>query len=210
MKDYRITVKVRNNRILKAIEEVGSKLGVKWCDDNGLCYASVNKLINMTAGPISSCGKVSLTAKKLCDVLNKIPEDLWSHDQLYPLEKNFSTLEMSHEEVMAFLPNEGQSCLPDYSDFENEQRRKIIDKALEKLTPRERQVIHMFYDEYTLEQSGKVLGVSQARVKQIFLCALKKLKDPKIARIYVDCIDDGLISDEYRAELKSFSVLDCS
>ena len=30
MKDYRITVKVRNNRILKAVEETGSTFGGKW------------------------------------------------------------------------------------------------------------------------------------------------------------------------------------
>lgn len=38
MKDYRVTVKVRNNRILRAIEAAGGTLVGKWCEEHGLAY----------------------------------------------------------------------------------------------------------------------------------------------------------------------------
>ena len=90
-KDYRLTVKVRNNRILKAIEAVGGTPGGKWCAANGLNYVSVNELINLTSSPLNKVdGTLTLNASLLCDVLGKLPEDLWSNEQLYPLVKNFS------------------------------------------------------------------------------------------------------------------------
>lgn len=42
MRDYRVTVKVRNNRILTAIEAAGGSPGQKWCVANGLPYLQVN------------------------------------------------------------------------------------------------------------------------------------------------------------------------
>ena len=51
MKDYRITVKVRNNRMLNAIADAGGTPGQKWCAGKGLSYARWNSLINMTSSP---------------------------------------------------------------------------------------------------------------------------------------------------------------
>ncbi len=96
MKDYRITVKVRNNRILKAIEECGGTPGQKWCEANGLSYSSLNYFINMAKSPLRDDGTIRSSASQLCDVVGKLPEELWSNEQLYPLEKNFSEMEMDY------------------------------------------------------------------------------------------------------------------
>ena len=150
MKDYRITVKVRNNRLLKAIEDAGGTPGQKWCDANGLGYARVNSLINMTSSPLTAEGDLFPDASRLCEVLDKIPDDLWSSEQLYPLEKNFSELEMDYSQVVALLPSEQQSYLPDFSELEQEQTKGLVSAALSTLTDREREVIRMrFEDELT-------------------------------------------------------------
>lgn len=191
MKDYRVTVKVRNNRILNAIEEAGGVTGNKWCADNGLSYPMVNGFINMTIGPRDDkTGNFRESALLLCDVLNKLPDELWSNEQLYPLEKNFSEMEMDHSQVMAMLPSSEQSYLPDFSDFENKQKKVLIEKALATLTTRERAVIRMrFEDDLTLEDIGERLDVTQSRVMQIEQKAMRKLRHPNNSSILRDCIE---------------------
>ena len=201
MKDYRVTVKVRNNRILKAIEDSGGMPGAKWCHENGLGYARVNNLINMTTSPISPEGTLYPDAAKLCEVLNKLPEDLWSNEQLYPLEKNFSEMEMSHEQVVALLPSDQQSYLPDFSELEQSQTKALIGKALATLNGQERAVIRMRYeDDRSLGECAESLNVSTERIRQIESKALRKLRHPALVGLYVDTVDG--VSDKYRAEVK--------
>lgn len=202
MKDYRLTIKVRNNRILRAIEAVGGIPGGKWCEANGLTYTVINQFINMTLSPLAKNGAMYPDAARLCDVLGKLPEELWSNEQLYPLERNFSEMEMDHAEVIALLPPEHQSYLPDFSNLEQEQTRKLIADALSKLPKRQRQIIQLRYtEELTFEECGNRLGISKERVRQLEAIALRKLRRPAMVGIFVDALDG--VSDEERAEQKA-------
>jgi len=184
MKDYKLTVKVRNNRILKAIEEVGGTQGGKWCQENGLEYVSVNNLINMTCSPLSASGALSKTAARLCEVLIKSPDDLWSNEQIYPLEKNFSEMEMDYHQIMALMPPDQQCYLSDFSGIEQEQTTKLVASVVSKLTKREQQVVRMrYYENKTLEECAKELDISSARVMQIESRALKKMRHPSLGDI---------------------------
>jgi RNA polymerase sigma factor (sigma-70 family) len=202
MKDYRLTIKVRNNRLLKAIEAVGGTPGGKWCAANGLGYVRVNDLVNMTSSPLTAEGELYRDAARLCEVLGKLPEDLWSNEQLYPLERNFSEMEMDHAQVVALLPQEQQSYLPDFSEFEQAQTKALVSEAVSTLTPREQEVIHMrFTDELTYDECGKRIGVTRERVRQIEATALRKMRHPKWAGMFIDAVDWA--SKEDRAKAKA-------
>jgi len=181
MKDYRVTVKVRNNRILSAIEESGGKPGAKWSEANGLCYSTVNDLVNMTRSPLLENGELTATALRLCDVVNKLPEELWSNEQLYPLEKNFSEMEMDYAQVVATLPAGDQSYLPDFSAIEEAETISILDDALSKLTQKEEDVLRKRYmDGMTLAQIASIYEVGSERIRQIEAKALRKLRNPRV------------------------------
>ncbi len=108
-----------------------------------------------------------------------------------PLERNFSEMEMSHEQVMAMLPHEQQSYELDSSDLENRQAQALIGRALESLTPQEQKVIDLrFYSGLTLSEAGKVLDVTSERVRQLEMKALRKMRQPKRAEGLIDCLDD--------------------
>lgn len=189
-KDYRITVKVRNNRILKAIEDVGGNIGAKWCEANGLGYMRVNAFIQLKSGPLNANGDLFPDALRLCEVLGKLPEELWSNEQLYPLERNFSEMEMDYSQVVAMLPAEQQSYLPDYSHLEQEQAKKLIGRALSTLTDRERKLIQMrFEDDLHLENCAKYFDVTRERVRQIEAKALRKLRRAPCVGMLVDLMD---------------------
>ena len=189
-KDYRLTVKVRNNRILKAIEAVGGTPGGKWCAANGLGYISVNDLINMTSSPPKGDGTLTLNASLLCDVLGKLPEDLWSNEQLYPLVKNFSEMEMDYGQVCALLPSSEQSYLPDFSEMEEAETTKLVDEAVGCQTSREAKVLRLrFYEDMTLAAIGEQFGVQKERVRQIEAKALRKLRHPRLAEKLSELVD---------------------
>ena len=201
MKDYRLTIKVRNNRLLKAIEAVGGTPGGKWCAANGLGYSRVNDLVNMTSSPLTAEGELHRDAAKLCEVLGKLPEDLWSNEQLYPLEKNFSEMEMDHAQVVALLPQEQQSYLPDFSEFEQAQTKALVSKAVSTLTQREQEVIQMrFTDELTYEECGKRFGVTPGRARQIEAKALRKMRHPTRVGMFADAVD--CVSEKTRSDAK--------
>jgi RNA polymerase sigma factor (sigma-70 family) len=188
IKDYRITIKARNNRLLKAIENCGGTPGQKWCDANGLGYAKVNDLINMKSGPLKLDGSLFDDAAKLCDILDKLPEDLWSNEQLYPLERNFSDMEMDYAQVVSLLQE--PYYLQDFSEIEEEQTKTLVDGVLETLTCKEQKVINLrFYQNLTYEESGHQLGVSGHRIRQIEARALRRLRHPSRCAVLTDCID---------------------
>lgn len=137
MKDYRITVKVRNNRILKAIEAVGGTPGNKWCEANGLGYGLVNDLINLTASPIGEYGDLRPTAARLCEVLGVLP-DFSAIDQRETralLDKAKARLTEREREVIALRYEKDlslQECAK-ILKYTVERIRQIESKALRKL-----------------------------------------------------------------------------
>ena len=190
MKDYRVTVKVRNNRLINAIAEAGGEPGGKWCSRNGLNYISVNDLINMTASPIRSDGSLRDVAAHLCDVLGKTPDDLWSAEQIYPLEKNFSDMEMDFEQIQSLTVGGETTLLLDVTDIEAQERKTLLSSVLERLSPRRRDVLRMrFEDGLTLDEAGKVLGITGFRVRQIEEDALRRLRHPDCKAILADLIE---------------------
>ena len=190
MKDYRVTVKVRNNRLLKAIEESGGVTGQKWCDENGLRYGIVNNLINMTASPLSAKGTLSPEANRLCEVLNKLPEDLWSSEQLYPLEKNFSEMEMDYSQISDLMIGGQPAYIEDFTELQQEQTKKLLSDVLSTLTQREREIIRMRYeDEISYSDIAKHFEVTVPRIRQIEDKAMRKLRSPARAGILIDAMD---------------------
>jgi len=190
MKDYRVTVKVRNNRILKAIELAGGTPGGKWCEAQGISYPTLNNLINMTESPANAAGELRPIAIKLCDILNATPDDLWSSEQLYPLEKNFSEMEMDYAQVMAMLPSAEQTYLLDESGVEQRQARTALDKAVSTLTQREQEVLrYRFDDDMSLCEVAKRMGLSRERVRQHEAKALRTLRHPSRAAGIIEFAD---------------------
>lgn len=74
-----------------------------------------------------------------------------------------------------------KAARPD-ADADREYLRRLIKQALKKLPPREREVISLRYGlhngyDYTLEEIGRLLGVTRERVRQIEAKAIEKLRN---------------------------------
>jgi RNA polymerase sigma factor for flagellar operon FliA len=74
-------------------------------------------------------------------------------------------------EVLPDLPH----CRP-YSIFKKNETRDFIARAIQKLPKRERIIISLYYyEELTMHEIGKVLGVNESRVSQMHGNALRRL-----------------------------------
>ena len=176
-KDYRVTVRVRNNNILKMIEGKGIS-GTKVAKDIGMSYATLSRYIQLRDSPIDAKGAVKPTAQRLCDYFGMLVEEVWSLEQLTPIECNSREVEFSYQELTR-LENISDPVL----SLENDQLKEVIDFTLDtKLTPRESKILKLRYgfegDPLSLEQIGAMFDVGRERVRQIEAKALRKLRYP--------------------------------
>ena len=183
--EYRIKVSVRNNLILKAIEDFGYTTISNFCKEHGLNAVSVRLLVQFRKKPIEPDGEFCKVAKDLMEVLGAAPTDLWTAEQLeLCLPKNTvekaigqraldKLLGMDNGELIAIAPDEKLST---------RERKLILIGVLESLTDREQYVIANRFglgcEEKTLEEIGEDLSVNRVRVRQIEAKALRKLRHP--------------------------------
>ncbi|WP_295679571.1 sigma factor-like helix-turn-helix DNA-binding protein [uncultured Nevskia sp.] len=193
-KDYRVTVKVRNNRLLKAIELSGHKSGQAFASLIDAPYTALNDLINMTIGPLTQQGEEAGQYRgwviRLCEFLNKSPADLFSEEQLEPLGKNTSEFYLDHTEMMSLRLIDSSDAAAVTS--ESYMRDRVIE-IVETLSPLEQSILTLRFGldghEHSQEEVGHLLNTAQDRIRQIEGKALRKLRHPKRAnwlRSYLD------------------------
>jgi RNA polymerase sigma factor (sigma-70 family) len=187
-KDYNVTVKVRNARILNALAKVDERAGGKLAKKLGVPYAQMLDLINLKIEPVDKHGDWLPSVIKLAELTNTMPVELFSDAQYYPLDVNVAQFEMGQEEVMQLLNN---THAPDPSEaIEYREMQQGIDDVLDSLTPREAEVLRLRFGidgkEHTMEEVGQVYGVSRERVRQLEAKALRKLRHPARADILLE------------------------
>jgi RNA polymerase sigma factor for flagellar operon FliA len=61
--------------------------------------------------------------------------------------------------------------------YERAEMRELLTNAVERLSPRERQIVALYYvEELTMKEIGAVLGVTESRVSQIHTQAVIRLR----------------------------------
>jgi RNA polymerase primary sigma factor len=90
-------------------------------------------------------------------------------------------------DVLAIEPAEDVAVVA--PSLEDESRRAALERAMDVLSPRERQVLVMYYglggdEPMTLKQIGQVFGVSRERVRQLRERALGRLRGDKARELF--------------------------
>jgi len=152
------------------------------------------RTIRLPVHVVETLYKLNKARKKLATILDReaTPEELAAETNL-PVQKVQRLLKYVSDTVSLETPvGEGESLLkeliPDPSEMTPEKTaaltnlREQLKKAIQSLNPKERQVISLRYGlengiMYTLEEIGKIFGITRERVRQIEIKALEKLKD---------------------------------
>jgi len=153
-----------------------------------------SRTIRIPVHMVDMTNKFTRTALYLNRQLNRRPtlEEI-AAEMAMPVEKAQSIVDIVKEPVSLETPiGDGEdSCLGDLVKNERSPNpeetviglnlKKEIRKILTTLTPREEKIVCMRFgigekSEYTLEETGKVFGVTRERIRQIEATALRKLR----------------------------------
>lgn len=174
-KDFRVTVKVRNNNILLAAEAAGYKSIPKLAEKIGCSYTLLNDLINMTYSPVDQQGSARPFVDALCAELGVPFDALFSCDQIEALKTNKSEAQINAEQLFA-LSNQRVGLTHDDGLCD------VVDSAMGKLSPLEERVLRMRFGfdgpDMTLGAIGEIEGLCAQRIREIEQKALRKLRKP--------------------------------
>jgi RNA polymerase sigma factor (sigma-70 family) len=185
MKDYNITVKVRNNYLLSAMRSAGLETAAALSRVSGATQSSIGEYLNLKQIPISKkTGEWRENIIKISDALSVLPEDLFPPQHIESvLQTNRGELEMSIDEIGLFI----EQRTPEEIAIENEDSRNIT-AAIDVLPFNQGEILRRRFgigcEERTLKESGMGLGrmagyinLSTERVRQIEHKAMRNLKN---------------------------------
>ena len=188
-KDYRMLVKIKNNRILELIEASGFENVSQFCQHFGFQQGIVGQYVNMKKRPTDKRnGEWLPSILAIADALRCSPDSMFTESQKENiLLKNNAevTFEEKHLAQMTnFTPE--QKLILDESrpeDLIETALMALNEDGTNVLTQSEKTVLQMRFglhdsDEYTLQATGDELGVTPERIRQIEAKAMRKLRHP--------------------------------
>ena len=197
-----------NLGLIKAAEKFDETRGFKfisyavwWIRQSILqALAEQSRIVRLPLNQVGSLNKIN----KALSVFEQKNERLPSNEELaemidVPSEKIQDTLRVSGRHVSVdapFIEGEDNSLLDILPNDDspsadkgltNESLSTEIERALQILTPREREIIKSFFgigcQEMTLEEIGERLDLTRERVRQIKEKAIRKLKKPNASKL---------------------------
>ena len=158
--------------------------------------AEQSRIVRLPLNQVGSLNKIGKALQRFEQENERRPSAAELAEQLdVPVEKITDTMKVSGRHVsvdapfvdgednslLDVLPNE-DSPMADYS-LNQESLSKEVNRALDQLNPRERDILKMFFgigcQEMTLEEIGAKFDLTRERVRQIKEKAIRRLKGQK-------------------------------
>lgn len=181
--EYRVDIKVRNNLFIEHIEKAGYKTIGEFCRVNKLAVSRISEIVSMKRSPLKSNGDFQLQVKKSAEILHCFPEDLFSESQMnMAIKNNKYCIKVNEAEVKYMLDCTKQPLLLE-EDVIEDQKNKLLKKALDTLPEREKKILTMRFGledgiEHHFDEIAKEFGCSRERVRQLEQKALRRLRNP--------------------------------
>lgn len=152
---------------------------------------SLVHLLNRTPDRYEISNLLDIPLEKVDAIEYALMLKLESIDAELELQEGFAEQE---EEALSYaeIVDDGESSLDDW--IEKVDLRLQMQAALERLSPRAQEIIAMrygLYDDqvYTLEEVGKMFGLTRERIRQIEATTIDRLRTQKGARVLKDYLN---------------------
>lgn len=187
-KDFRLIIRVKNNRILKAIEDAGYPNVCSFCKANSLSAQKVGEYVNLKRTPLTRNGAWKMVPINIADALSLDPEDLWSDiQQTSVIKKAIFSIEIEESVALGYTK---ETPTPEQLLCEREEFCNV-QAVIGHLSKNERIVINRRFGfnapdnkGETLESIAKDMGLTRERIRQIEKNALERLgKSEKLQEI---------------------------
>ena len=197
VEEYRVKITVKNNLILRAIEEMGyTNLG-QFAKCEGMSLTGLYDLINLKKAPIGVEGEFIKSAKELMEVLGACPTDLWTEEQLtLSLRKNSAERQLSKEGLRAALQATAHSLIgsPDQA-LQQKETEVIVKYVLDSIPRRRAKILALRFglgggEEHTLEETAEIFGCTRERIRQIEYRGLRNMRHPTRSDMLKSLMDD--------------------
>ena len=186
MEDFNVKITVRNNRLLQAIRkkyESVADLSRKM----GRSQGAVNALVDMKVKPINEKGWTEL-ASDVAAMVGKEPVEIWP-ENLQDIRLSTSTSEFT-------IDMDGvKQIMSDNSTEKMIAHSQVLQQLDTRLNDTQKKVIDMrFNQNMSLEETGKVLGLSRERVRQIECKSIRRMRyDAKVNGYLTSVINHGRV-----------------
>jgi len=191
-----------NNKTFKVALSVKAKNGIifQYIKENNITIKQLASFIGVSANWLSSVLCFNYVPKHKTESVNKLLEFFGcSFEEMFPTQKlkflkgdHYTYQEIPKEKLLSW-EDEQLKCLPDKKEIDLNKLDDELEKTLSTLKKREKYIIKLRYGigckNHTLEEIGKIIGVSRGRVGQIESRALRKLRHPGRSKKLIEYVD---------------------
>jgi len=180
VKDYNVTIKIRNNCLLHWMRFNGIENASQLSKLTGVQQTTIGGFLNLKISAVRpKDGRWRDPVLKISQYLKVLPEDLFPIEHIKnPLKENTKETEISKDELIQLTA--GVSYPSEEERLIGEQEKEIILKAIKTLSSREENIIIERFgfdgEPKTLCELSKKYKVSPNRIRQIEEKALHKLR----------------------------------
>ena len=103
MKDYRIKITIRNDRLLSAIEGMGHESVMSFCKKYDLPYTSTNDIISGKKPPLKDDGSLTTRCKDLLEILGVSIEEAFTERQLEGFSKTTFETKVKEKDLLQIV-----------------------------------------------------------------------------------------------------------
>jgi len=187
-KDFRVEVKVKNNKLLEQIEKAGFESLADFSRKTGISQGLIGDYVNMRESALANNGQYRSTVLKISEALKCMPEDLFPAAQMtQKLETNKQHFTANESELFDLTSSLRSAAMSPERRLIHEDANRVVKQVLLTLTPREQRILDLRFgltsgEEQTLDQVADQFGVGRERVRQMQAKAMRKMKHPKRSR----------------------------
>ena len=181
MKDFNVKITVRNNRLLRAIEDQFGT-SAQFCRESKISPSKVSAFLTMKETPVGVNGWKP-SALDVASALGVHPVDIWpDHLQDVRLKSSTAQLELTAPEVAQIAA---------HAAMDQAEARDLIVKMSSGLQPRLMDFLAWRVSQganATIQECGQYLGVTAERARQIEAKMMRKMRD-KAKRLGIETLD---------------------
>lgn len=179
-KEYRIITRVKNNLLLSVIEKAGYRSITEFAKKADISVTALCDIISFRQSPLNKNGDWRPIIHSVCEVLNKMPSQLFTERQMQIKGATAQIAEVSEAEAVWALEHSGDGDPQQL--LETKELYTALRATLDMLTPMEKEVVVLYYGldglAHCLKEIAEKFDISKTRVQHIHDKALRKLKHP--------------------------------
>lgn len=193
----RATIKMRNDHLIAAREKLGLSQKAAW-KASGVSFDTLCNLEKMNYKKVTP-----EQAQKLADFYElpreKVMPEGWEGVVIPSTVQRIQ--DVPSDRILSWGGTTDHLLSDPADQLLIEERNAILGRAMENLNRRERIVLQArIFDGLSLDDTGKAVGVTRERVRQIEIRALKRLRESQVlrSRLEIDNEREGVVRNEPR------------